>query len=181
MQRGVEAERGGGSRDVVHVAVGNHDRAADPLRRRVRERPPQRGEELGALGVRFLPRGFDDAQIDVAERVETRLHLVAPLVSLPRSLADVLAGGAVDDEGDDVLQRAPVLLHEIGIAEAQDEEREGERPEPGAAHATPDENDRDGERNSRQRNDCPRREERREGDRPDAQRVSLSMMSLAWT
>ena len=72
MQRRVEAERRGGRGNVVHVAVGDHDRAADPLGRRVGERAAQRGEQPRALGVRFLARGFDNAQIDVAERLEPR-------------------------------------------------------------------------------------------------------------
>ena len=81
--------------------------------------PRSAANSLRALGVRFLARGFDDAEIDVAERLEPRLEFVARLVGLARPLADVLARRAVDDDGDDVLQRTPVLLHEIGIAEAE--------------------------------------------------------------
>ena len=119
VQRGVEAERGRRLGNVVHVAIGDHDRAADPLRRRVGERAPQRGEQFGALGFGFLARRFDDAQINVPESFQPRLDLVAGFVGLLRPLANVLAAGTVDDQGDNVLERAAVLLDEIGIAKAE--------------------------------------------------------------
>ena len=181
VQRGVEAKRRRGLGNVVHVAIGDHDRAADPLGRRVSKRAAQRCEQFGPLGVGFLARRFDDAQIDVSKRFEPRLDLVARLVGLPRPLADVLAAGTVDDDRDNVLERAPVLLNEIGIAQAKQQQRHAERAQPRAANAAPDERDRNGER---------RRGERVEGrpgkkwgkrDRPGAQRVSLSRMSLACT
>ena len=46
MQRRVEAERAGRGGDVVGDAVGDEDRAADPLGRRVGERRAQRGEQF---------------------------------------------------------------------------------------------------------------------------------------
>ena len=119
MQRRVEAERSRRLGNVVRIAIGDHDRAADPLGRRVGERAAQRGEQFGSLGFGFLARRFDDAQIDVSERFQPRLDLVARFVGLPRPLADVLAFGTVDDHRDNVLERTPVLLDEIGIAQAK--------------------------------------------------------------
>ncbi len=101
----------------MDVAVGDHDRAADPLRRRVGERVAQRGEQPRAFGVGLLARGFDDAQVDVAERLEARLDLVPRLVGLARAAADFIALRAVDDDRDDILERPPVLLHEPRIAQ----------------------------------------------------------------
>ena len=165
----------------MRVAVGNHDRAADPLGRRIGERAAQSGEKLGPLGFGFLARGFDDPQVDVSERLEPRLELVARFVCLPRPLADVLALGTIDHQGDNVLERAPVLLNEIGIAQAKQQERHAERAQPRAADAPPDQRDRDDERRRRQRVNRGPGKEGRKGDRPDAQRVSLSRMSFAWT
>ena len=58
MQRRVEAERGRGLRNVVRVAVGNYDRAADPLGRRIGERAAQSSEKLGPLGFGFVRARF---------------------------------------------------------------------------------------------------------------------------
>ncbi len=69
VQRRIEPKRGGGAGNVVDVAVGDHDRAADPLERRVGERVAQGGEQARAFDVGIGPRGFDDTHVHVAERL----------------------------------------------------------------------------------------------------------------
>ena len=98
MQRRVEAKRSRGLRNVVRVAVGDDDRAADPVGRRIGERAPQSSEQFGPFGFGFVARGFDDPQIDVSKRLEPRLELVARFVCLLRPLADVLALGTIDHQ-----------------------------------------------------------------------------------
>ena len=127
MQRRVEAKRGRGLRNVVRVAVGDHDCAADPVGRRIGERAAQSSEQLGPFGFGFVARRFDDPQIDVSKRLEPRLEFVARFVRLLGPLADVLALGTVDHQGDNVLQRTPVLLDEIGIAQGEQQERHAQR------------------------------------------------------
>ena len=179
VQRRVEAERGRGLGNVVRVAVGDHDCAADPLGRRVGERAAQSREQFGPFGFRFVARGFDDPEIDVSERLEPRLEFVARFIRLARPLADFLALGPVDHHGDNVLERTPVLLNEIGIAQAEQQKRHAERAQPRAANAAPDERGRNGQRRQRRAHRARAREEGRKGDRPGAQRVSLSRMSFA--
>ena len=65
MQWGAEAQRRRRPWYVVHVSVGDHDCGADALGRRVRKRSAQRGEELRALGFRFLAGRFRHPDIDV--------------------------------------------------------------------------------------------------------------------
>ena len=181
MQRRVEAKRGRGLRNVVRVAVGDDDRAADPLGRRIGERAAQSSEKFGSLGFGFVARGFDDPKVDVSERLEPRFEFVARLVRLTWPLAYVLALGSIDHHGDNVLERTPVLLNEIGIEQSEQQQRHAQRAQPCATNAAPDEPDRDRERRRRERVNRGPRKEGRKGDRPGAQRVSLSRMSFAWT
>src|SRR5580698_10260098 len=58
VQRRVETKRSRGLRNVVRVAVGDDDRAANPLGRCVGERAAQSSEKFGSLGLRFVARGF---------------------------------------------------------------------------------------------------------------------------
>src|SRR3984957_13308603 len=181
VQRRVEAERGRGLRNVVRVAVGDDDRAATPLRRRIGERAAQSSEKFGPLGFRFVARSFYDPKVDVPERLEPRLEFIARLVRLTGPLAYGLALGAIDNHGDNVVERTLVLLNEIGIEQSEQQERHAQGAQPCAADAAPDQPDRDRERRHRQRVNHGPRQEGRKGDRPDAQRVSLSRMSFAWT
>src|SRR5208337_3838050 len=98
-----------------------------------------------------------------------------------RSFADRLARRAIDHDRHDVLERPAVLTNQIWIAQADEQKREGERPEPRAARSPQNEHDRGDERQQPQRVKRPKGQQRSEGDRPDGHRVSLSMMSLAWT
>ena len=112
----------------MHVAVGDQDRPADPLGRRIRERPAQRGEEPRAVGIGFLARRLDDPDLDVAERRQP-VFSSARASSVWRGRSPMLlAFGSVDDHRDDVFQRSAVLLHEVRIEKRQDEEREGQAP-----------------------------------------------------
>ena len=84
----------------------------------------QGGEKLGSFGFGFIARGFDDPKVDVSERLEPRFEFVARLVGLLRPFANALALRPVDNHRDDVLERAPVLLDKIGIAQGEQQERQ---------------------------------------------------------
>ena len=181
VHRRVEAKRGRGLRNVVHVTVGDDDRATNALGGRIGERAAQSGEKFGPLGFGFVARGLDHAEVNVSERLEPRFDFVSRFVRLMWPLANVLALGSIDHHGDDILQRTPVLLNEIGIEQSEQQERHAQRAQPRATDAAPDEPDRDRERRSGQRVNRRPWKEGRKGDRPGAQRVSLSRMSFAWT
>ena len=75
MQRRVEAERRGGRREcrarspsVIMIAPPTRSGGASE------SAPRSAANSSRPLGVRFLARGLDDAQIDVAERLEPRLR-----------------------------------------------------------------------------------------------------------
>ncbi len=127
MQRRVEAKRGRGLWDVVRVAVSDYDRAADPLGGCVGERAAQSSEKFGPLGFGFVARGLDDAEVDVSKRLEPRFEFVARFVCLLWPLANVLAFGTIDHHGDNILERTPVLLNEIGIEQGEQQQRHAQR------------------------------------------------------
>src|SRR5262249_46136879 len=118
--------------------IGDHDRAADPIRRRIEESTAQGGEQFGALGFRVVARRFGDAEVDVSKRLEPRLEFVARFVRLLRPLANVLALRAIDHYGDNVLEGTTVLLNETWIAQREQQERHAQRAQPRAANAAPD-------------------------------------------
>ena len=121
VQRRVETKVRGLFGDVVDLSVGDHDAAADPLRRHVREAVGQRGEERRA--VRRCPvaaRGAGDAQLVAGKRGEALFERGKGLAGRRGAVAQPLALALVDDDGDDAGQRFAVLaLHG----------RAGQRPE----------------------------------------------------
>ena len=78
---------------------------------------------------------FDDANIDIAERLEPLLQFGAGGFRLLRPLADRLAAALVDDDGDDILERPAIFPHERGIGQRQQDEAKTQRPQQRAAAA----------------------------------------------
>ena len=60
MQRRIETKRCRRLWDVVHIAIGDNNRAPDPVGRRIGKGAPQSSEQLGTFGFGFLARGFDN-------------------------------------------------------------------------------------------------------------------------
>src|ERR1700677_4154183 len=139
MQWCIETKRRRRLWNVMRVAVGYDDRAADPLGRHIGERTPESSEQLGPFGSRLVARRFDDSQINVSERLEPCLELVARVVCLLRPLADSLALRTIDDQRDNVLEWTAVLLNEIGITEGDQEEGHARPAQPRTTNAAPDE------------------------------------------
>ncbi len=129
----------------------------------------------------FLAGGLGHPDVDVAERLQAGQEAIERHVSLTRPFADGLAGGAIDHDRDDIPERATVFMDQIRVAQAHEQKGEGERPKPCASGATQNERERCDESQHPERDKRPEWQKRRKGDRPDGHRVSLSMMSLAWT
>ena len=70
MHRRAEAEFGRIGRHVVHAAVRDDDRAGDAIRRHVRERRGERGEQPRAVGLAVGLAGFGDAHFEALDAAE---------------------------------------------------------------------------------------------------------------
>ena len=182
VQRGVEAERGrrlrecrGRSPSVIRIAPPTRSGGASA------SALAQRGEQFRALGVGFLARRFDDAQIDVAERLQPRLDFVArPSVCRGRSPMSWLPERSTTTATMSLSGRR-FSCTRLGSQRPRQQQRQASARSQRAAQAAPDERDGDRERRRRQRIERRQRQERGKGDRPGAQRESLSRMSLACT
>ncbi len=119
MQRARQAVEG--ARHIVHLAVGDHHRAADTRGRHVAEHAFQRRKQpgLGAVVGLARPAGFHHAHVELAEAAEARLQRFHRLVGGGLARADILALAAVDDDGHDALQRVAFLVEQNRIEERE--------------------------------------------------------------
>jgi hypothetical protein len=119
VDRGIEAERLVDAGDVVDLAVGEHDGAADAGGRHVGEGGLQRVEEArrGRVGILGLG-GVDIARLDVGEAGKAVLQLRQRIVGHLDALGRLLALAAVDDNGHDGRELLAVFLQEHGLASA---------------------------------------------------------------
>src|SRR5439155_17836065 len=164
MQWRVEVRSAG--RRVMHLAVGDHDRAADARGRHVAESAFQHAEQpgfgalIGSLGL----AGVDHADVELLETAETLLKASQRLVGLLGAVADVLALAAVDDDGDDALQRLALLVEENWVEQRAAQRDKGDEAQERAALAEP----QAGEREQQERHDDKPEQwpgnERSEGD-----------------
>ncbi len=180
VHRRVEAKNVGGG-NVVNDAVGDEDRRAHPLRRRVAEGLLQRVEQQRAAVVGIVGGGIDGAHLDIVERVQFGEHLLFGLLGLLRAVVEPVAAGVVDDHGDDVFERATVLVHQRWAGEAEQQKRGGGETQPRSTAAIPK-----GKRGQRQGHDAEHDQRspgqlRGKGERPGVQCESLSIKSFACT
>ena len=106
--------------------------------------------------------GLDRADLDVAERLQARVEVAHGGIGLLHALADGLRARTIDDDRDDLFQRRPLLAHERGIEQREQNEAEAEGPEPDRAltQRQPERDDRDAGR--RQKDQHQYRQQRRE-------------------
>ena len=131
--------------------------------------------------VGIAAAGLDEAGLDIVERGEALLQFGARLGRLARPFADLVGGGLIDHDRDDVLQRPAILAHQRGIEQRQPQQRQREGAQRRPARASPQGERDQREREARQPLEEGKRQQRREGDRPRVQCESLSRRSLAWT
>ena len=166
---GVEAQRLRRLRHVVHLAVGDHDDAGQPVGRGVGERAVEVGEEVGAgRGLAGRLGGGDPAHLQVAERGELGLELAPDGRRLLGPAGDGLARALVDDDDGDVGEALALLLPQRRIGERQQQRRQRQRAQQGAAAAPEQQQRHQHDRQRRARPEQGGRHHRREVDRPAA-------------
>ena len=170
VQRRVEAERGDIGRHVVHLAVGHHDDAGEPLARYVDqgaaeqlEQPrPRTRRRAGGARRRVEDDGacleIGDLREARGQRVGRRRRLVAPR-------ADRLARRIVDHDDGDVGQQLAHLLDQRRVDQRAERRGETERAPPGAARPALERHADAGHGGDRKQRDQRPRHERRDGDR----------------
>ncbi|MEJ0018165.1 MAG: hypothetical protein WDN25_16670 [Acetobacteraceae bacterium] len=129
-------------RHVVHLAVGDRDRAGQPRARDIRQRPVDRAEQPGAR-VAALGHG-DRAKLQIRQLPGLLCDLGACRLGQPRTLAHAHRRALVDHEQADIGQVVAALLHHAGAGQPQQQHREGGEAPHGAAR-TPERGQRDGE------------------------------------
>ena len=116
--------------NVVNDAIRHHDDAAEPFRRHVREAALQSGKQSRAIVVGVGAAGVDHPRLDIAERGKLLLDRVARGIGLRGAVADRLAGAAIENDGDDIVQRLALFPHKgrIGERDEQREQRDSAQP-----------------------------------------------------
>ena len=107
------------SGNVVGEPVGDDDRAADALGRRVAERRAQRREQLRAAIVGIAARRLDERISTLSSAASRFVEFDARRRRLARPLADLVGCRLIEHQRDDVLQRPTVLAHQRRIGERQ--------------------------------------------------------------
>ena len=128
----------------------------------------ERGEQarLGALVDRIGHAGLDDAHVELLETRQPLLERGNGFVGLLVATADVLALAAVDDQGDDALQRVALLVEQHRIDHRQRKCGEGGEPQQRTALAQHQSSQRQqGDRHQQRRQQWPG-QQRFEGERP---------------
>ncbi len=131
---------GGGSRHVMHLAVGDHDHAGKPVRRHVGKGLREIGEQHGAVAL-AVGRGrgrMHPAHIEIGEGLEPLLQFLAQLGGARGAAGDGLALAVVDHHGEHVVERLAVLLLQLRIGDGEQEQRVAQQPEDRAAARAPE-------------------------------------------
>ena len=167
VHRSIEAERRGRRGHVMHLAVGDHDHAREPVGRHVGQRLAEIGEQHGAvaLAVGRGRGGMHPAHVEIGDRFELVLEGLADLVGARGASGDRLALAVVDHDRKHVVQRLAILLLQMRVGDGEQEEREAEEAQHRAAPRAPEEKR---EQALRRRRQCPtgRARERRARTRP---------------
>ncbi len=162
-------------RDVMNLAVGDHDGAGEALRRNVGERPVQRLEGARAVILRAdAGLYFDGAEFGIGQPSDSRLQCL-PGLGGPRCAASTfLAEGPVDHRDGDVGQSFALLVTDGRVGECSKEDGERNGAEQGAARARQGEGRDQGDAKRAQDGQHRPGQNRVEGDAPAVHCPSLS-------
>ena len=121
-------------RNVVHLAVGDGDRAGQPRARDIRQRSVDGAEQAGA-GIAAFRHG-DGAQLQVGKFRRLLRDRGPRRLGQSRAIADLHRGGLVDHQQADVGQVFAGLLHQPRTGQPEQQHREaGEPPDRAACPA----------------------------------------------
>ncbi len=167
VHRRVEAERGGGLRHVVHLAVGQHDDAGEAVGRGVGQRLVEIGEKVRAgRGHVAGARGRHPFDVQIGDLAELGFEVGLDRGGLRLAVAERLAGALVDDDDGDVGEALALLLAQRRIGERGEHGGDGggaqQRPARAAVQQIADEDDGKRARRPEERG----RQHRCEIDRP---------------
>ena len=148
MQRCGEAERGGFRRHVMHAAIGQEDRAGDSVRRYVRERRAERGEQTRTVGLAVRLSGFDSADFQPGDAAKPLDQRGARGFRLLQAVAEILARTLVDNNRGDGGQRLAILAGEGRVCQREHHQQQRDRAHHRAATTGEKQQPRHNQRNS---------------------------------
>ena len=156
---------------VVDLAVGDQDGAGDPIGGHVGQGLGEGREQKAAVGAGIGGDGHD-AEFEIVHRVQSRAHGVGRLGRLGAARADVLAGGRIDHQGDDIRQGFAPLVDQGRVEQGQQTRRQHHGPPRHATRARPRAVSHHGGRQRRQRGQQRDRQKRRERESRQALHLS---------
>jgi hypothetical protein len=121
--------------NVVNAAVGDQNRARDPVGRHVGERCPECGKQLGAVDLAAAGAGIDRPHFESRNAPELLDERAARCLGHLRAVAKTLACALVHHYGSDRGQGFALLAGERGVGEGQQRQRQRQRPHERAARA----------------------------------------------
>ncbi len=123
-----------GRRRVMHLAVGDQDRAGDALRRHISQGAVQTGKKLRTIVLARRRRHHHAlAHLEILFARELFADRGKRSVFLGAAVLDPHALRAVDDNRRDIGERTARLMHDQRIGEHEDQCREHQRTRPRAA------------------------------------------------
>ena len=168
MHRRLEAKRCGGAGHIMHLALGDEDRAGEAVARHIRQALGEIGEEHGpvAIGVAGRRGGAYPADVEVGNRLQFLAEFLAEFLGAVGATGDGLALTLVDDDGDDVVEGLAILLLELRVGDREHEQNEARKAQHGAAARAPKEEREQEHANASQHPENGPRHERQEFEGP---------------
>ena len=175
VKRRLEAKRLGAGGNIMDDAIGDHEDRADAFRRHVGEPRVQRRKKPCAVGLAVSPAAFDDADVDIAERVQIFFELGARLFPFGRRVHR--SSGCRFDRRQPRRppQRVAVLMDERGAGQSQEQQAKAEGAEKSAALACIKAQSNEAEGDNPQPQQNGQGQKRREGD------IETRSFNLEWS
>ena len=167
MDRRLEAEPALVLRRIVDLAIGDEQGSRHAVRRDIRHRLAERGEQVGRLAAGLLAAGhMHEARFEIGDFRELVLEIGLDLTRAVGPAGQIHAGASVNRDDRDVGQGLPVLALEVRIGERGEKAGDAQGAQQEAAPATPREQGNRRETEQGQRRDQLAREKGEELNGP---------------